>query len=446
MKTNVRVRGSRLQTHEGGTAVRINVEQQLRRSVLACLLWEESFYESGVEIADRIQTLATDLAQRKPQVLSSLALEARGRFNLRHAPLLLLRTLLRHAGAPLVAEAIGGAIQRADEMGELVALYWADKTNRHMLPAQLRKGLDQAIRRFDSYELRKYSRDSAAVKMRDVFRLVRPKPVDAEQSALWKAAVKGELPLADTWEVALSSGADKKATWERLIREERLGYLALLRNLRNMDQAGVDGDLVEQAIVARKGARRVYPFRYVAAARACPRFEPVLDQALIEAVNEMPVLDGTTFVLVDVSGSMRDKLSAKSDMMRMDAGATLASVVPGKVRTFTFSNRTVEVPSRVGMAGVEKIITSQEHGGSYLGAAVTKLNDMPHDRLIVISDEQSHDPVPPPKAERAYMVNVGSNRSGVGYGNGWVHIDGFSESILRYIHESEREEQNDRRD
>ena len=59
-----------------------------------------------------------------------------------------------------------------------------------------------------------------------------------------------------------------------------------------------------------------------------------------------------------------------------------------------------------------------------------------HDRLIVITDEQSHDAVPQPVAKAAYMINVASNRNGVGYGR-WTHIDGFSESVLRFIHEVE---------
>src|SRR5262245_12182267 len=178
-----------------------------------------------------------------------------------------------------------------------------------MLPAQMRKGLARAIAKFDEYELAKYDRDGA-VKLRDVLRLVRPTPKDAEQSALWKQVKDRTLAALDTWEVALSGGADKRAAFERLIRERKLGYLALLRNLRNMVKAGVDVELVRQAIVARKGgAQRIYPFRYVAAARAAPQFEPYLDQALNAAIAEMKPLGGKTIVLVDVSGSMDARMS-----------------------------------------------------------------------------------------------------------------------------------------
>jgi uncharacterized protein with von Willebrand factor type A (vWA) domain len=183
----------------------------------------------------------------------------------------------------------------------------------------------------------------------------------------------------------------------------------------------------------------VLPFRYVAAARAAPRFEPWLDQALAEQVLEQPVLAGRTIILADVSGSMNAALSARSDLMRMDAAATLASIVPGEVRVFTFANAVVEVPPRRGMAGVDAVKRSQSWGGTELGKAVRHVNRLPHDRLIVITDEQSHDAVPEPTARHAYMVNVASYRNGVGYGR-WTRVDGFSEAVLRFIAAHEAQE------
>jgi len=118
---------------------------------------------------------------------------------------------------------------------------------------------------------------------------------------------------------------------------------------------GQDRKLITDAIRARKGAARVLPFRYVAAARAVPTFEPAIDEALRNCVSEMLPLEGGTTVLVDVSHSMDAKLSAKSDLTRMDAAATLASVIPGDRRVFTFSTNIVEVPARVGMAGIEQM-------------------------------------------------------------------------------------------
>jgi len=432
MRFNTALNISREYTHEGAVAARMTPEQALCRSVMSCLLWEKEFYESGQSIADRIETLAAECSK---EFVSALAVEARNVMGLRHAPLILLLDLIRRGGAG-VAEAIDGTIKRADEMGELLALYW--RNGRKPLSKQMKLGLAKAFGKFNEYALAKYDRDGV-VKLRDVMFLSHAKPADEVQSALFKRVANREFVTPDTWEVALSGGADKKEVFERLIAEGKLGYLALLRNLRNMMDAGCDRDIVANAIVARKGADMVWPFRYVAAARACPQLEPVIDQALCEAIGSGPRLSGMTAVLVDVSGSMDERLSAKSDMKRMDAAAALASIINGDLRVFTFSQQVVEVPSRKGMAGVDAVIKSQMHGGTYLGAAVELINrDVKYDRLIVITDEQSADRVPAPLSKKAYMINVASAKNGVGYGQ-WTHLDGFSESVIRFIAEGEND-------
>lgn len=420
-------------TFEGGAAISPkNPLAELRRAVSSCLLWEKQFYEDGVEIGDRIRAL---VGQCETADVAALAVEARSTMKLRHAPLWLLASLA-NAGKGAPADTYGDVIQRADEMGELIAMHWKD--GKRPLPAAMKRGIAKAFAKFDAYRLGKYNR-KVAVSLKDVLRLVHPKPASDEQAALWKSIIDGTLASPDTWEVALSGGADKKETFERLLREGNLGYLALLRNLRNMAEAGCDTTLVRDAILARKGAHNVLPFRFIAAARAAPQFEPALDEALMGQIESLPVLSGKTVILVDVSGSMSERLSGKSDLTRMDAAAALASIVPGDVRVFSFSHQLVECPPRRGMAGVDTIIRSQQHGGTYLGGALLTLNQMvPYDRIIVVTDEQSHDTVSGPRAgSKGYMVNVASQKNGVGFGQ-WTRIDGFSENILRWIVESEK--------
>jgi 60 kDa SS-A/Ro ribonucleoprotein len=435
-RTNT-ARVNTLRTHEGAPAhpASANPMNALRRSVMSCMLWESEFYQDGVAIADRIMANAEAVSLNE---LAQVAYEARHSYHLRHVPLLLLVVLARRGSGHKsggVAKVVADIVSRADEMAELISLYQKFNPDK-MIPAAMRRGLAQAMTKFDEYALAKYDR-KGSVSLRDVFRMVRPKPVGAQQAALWGRAVTGELKTPDTWETELSGGADKKTTFERLIREGKLGYLALLRNLRNMDQAGCDPALVESAIALRKGASRVLPFRYVAAARAAPRFEKALDIALFAAISELPELPGRTIVLVDISPSMDVKLSQKSDISRATAAATLASVLNCEnLRVFSFSDNTVEVPARRGMAGVDAVLKSQYPSGTMLGRAVSTANRHPHDRLIVITDEQSHDPVPSPVAKSAYLINVASAKNGVGYGR-WTHLDGFSENIIRFIVENE---------
>jgi 60 kDa SS-A/Ro ribonucleoprotein len=427
-----------LVTHEGAPARHITVLAQLRRSVLSCLLWESEFYEDGEEIGKRIADLTV---QCIPEDVVALAIEAREQMHLRHVPLLLLRELARHPRMKerpqLLSKAMARVLQRADEPAEFLALYWKDR--KQPLSKQVKRGLAWSMRRFSEFELAKYNRD-AEVTPRDVLFMSHAKPKDDAQAEVWKKLAANELAIPDTWEVQLSAGADKKETFERLIREKKLGYFALIRNLRNMEQAGVDVQLIRNAILDRKGgAEKILPFRYIAAARYAKQFEPQLDSAMQAALAELPKLAGTTIVLVDNSGSMAARLSRKSDMTRADAAAGVAIVARGvceAVRIFAFSDNCVEVPPRTGMALRDAIHAATRMGSTQLGAAVKMVSDLSHDRLIVVTDEQSADRVSEPNG-LCYMINVASNRNGVGYGK-WVHIDGWSDAVVRFIAEHER--------
>lgn len=442
MKKNTAVK-TNLTTHEGGRAKRINAEQQLRRSVLACMLWEDSFYENGQSIAERI---AEGVKNVKPEVAAGLAVEARTKFKLRHAPLWIVRamaSLPKHKA--YVSDTLYEVIQRADELSEFLALYWAD--GKQPLSAQVKKGLARAFTKFDAYQLAKYDRDNA-VKLRDVLFLTHAKPKDAEQEQVWRQLVDGTLPSADTWENRLSNiripedvsrEEAKRLEWEALLSENRLGGLALLRNLRNMYEVDVDEQLVFSALDGMK-VERILPFRFIAAAKHAPQWEGVIEKAMMKCLAGREMLPGHTVILVDVSGSMDSKISDKSDLIRYDAAfglSILARELCEQVSVFSFSDSLVRVPDRHGFALADAIAGSQEHSGTYLGKSVEQLNrKFGYDRLIVLTDEQSHDRVPDPKGI-GYVINVAAYKNGVGYG-AWNHIDGWSEAVFDFIVESEK--------
>jgi hypothetical protein len=396
------------------------------------MLWEDQFYEDGVEIAGRIQSLVSKVSAEK---VADLALEARGEMKLRHVPLLLVREMARlKTHRELVSQTLAQVIQRADELAEFVAIYWKD--GKVPLSAQTKKGLAKTFHKFDEYQLAKYDRNGP-IRLRDVLFLCHAKPRDVHQAALWKRLIEGELQTPDTWEVALSSGADKRDAWERLLRERKLGALALLRNLRNMKQTGVDESLILGGIDAMNTGR-VLPFRFLAAARHVPQWEEALERAMLSSLIEQQKLAGRTVLLVDISGSMTAPLSRRSEMLRTDAAYGLAILlreICEKVVVFTFSDDLAEVPPRRGFALRDALHASQPHNGTYLGRALEKIREK-YDRIIVITDEQTHDRVPGPQG-RGYVINVASNKNGVGYG-AWMHIDGWSEAIIEYIRALER--------
>lgn len=421
-----------VRTHEGAPARHISPEMQLRRSVLACLLWEDQFYEEGVEIAGRIAELVPKVEASQ---VAALAVEAREQMKLRHAPLLLVREMARHKShRALVADTLARVIQRADELAEFVAIYWKD--GRVPLSGQVKKGLAAAFPKFDEYGLAKYNRDGP-IKLRDVLFLCHAKPRDEAQAAVWKRLVEGELATPDTWEVALSSGADKHTAWERLLSERKLGALALLRNLRNLREAGVSEELVLGALRSMK-TERVLPFRFIAAARYAPQWEEALELAMFRSASTQEKLTGKTVLLVDVSGSMIAPLSRRSEMLRTDAAYGLAILlreICDDVAVYSFSDHDKRIPARRGFALRDAIDASQPHNGTYLGKALEAIRE-DYDRIIVITDEQAHDRIPNPRG-LGYVINVASYKNGVGYGK-WTHIDGWSESVIGYIREMER--------
>lgn len=440
-------------THEGALSRDKSAEAELRRTIMACLLWEDTFYESGKSIADRIMEL---IQKVDPQTVTEIAIEARTKQYLRHVPLLIVRELVRRGmidpeARKYVRGALSGVIQRPDELKEFLAIYWKGKDKDQSLSAQVKKGLADAFGKFNAYQLAKYNNEEGAVSLRDVMFLVHPRPKDAEQAEVWKKLANRELESPDTWEVALSAskGEGKKEIWERLLKEQKLGAFALIRNLRNMIQAGVNDGLVREGLREAK-SDKILPFRFLAALRAAPQYAGELEGMMLKNLSDQPKLPGTTILLVDVSGSMDHQLSTKSDLKRVDAAAGLAIMlreVCQSVRVASFSTKTVEVPAYRGLALAESIQKSQIHDATNTADAVKWANQQTYDRLMVITDEQasggrmgwgSYAAVVPGPKNLGYMINVASYQNGIGYGP-WVQIDGWSERVVDFVRAYETE-------
>lgn len=421
-------------THEDAKAVTITPLQQLRRSVMSCLLWENEFYEHGETIAERIRGL---VKQCSPADVVAIAVEAKEKMRLRHVPLFLAREVARsEEGRKELKNLIPHLITRPDDITELLSIYFLDKKVARQaakLPNQLKKHLGESFKKFDEYQLAKYNGGKKTVSLKDAMKLTHPSTKDAEQLALWGRLIKDELATPDTWEVEISGSTDKKASWERLLVENRLGGLALLRNLRNMAKVSVDEDLIRVGINGIN-AGRLLPINFISASKYNPQFEPLLEKKFLECFSNKPKMPGKTVILVDISGSMDMKLSGKSELDRIDVACSLAMIgaeLFEELRVFTFSNQMVEVPVRHGFALRDAIIRSQPHNGTDLGRAVAAIPG--EVRLIVITDEQSSTPVP---QRKGYMVNVASAKNGVGY-HQWTHIDGWSDKVFSFIFEKE---------
>jgi len=453
MKTNKTTKKTAVPvfTAEGARASQINAEKQLRRSVMACMLWEGAFYEDGEDISMRIASLIPSV---NPEKVAEMAVKARVEQKLRHVPLFIAREMARSdKHKHLVSETLQNIIQRPDELTEFLSIYWKEK--KQPISNQIKKGLAQAFTKFDEYSLAKYNRQEA-IKLRDVLFLTHPKPVNKAQEKIWKKLVDGTLATPDTWEVSLSAGKDKKETFTRLIKEGKLGGLAMLRNLRNMEEAGVPVEVVRKGL-KEMDVERVLPFRFITAAKYAPRYEAELEAAMLKNLSTNTKLPGKTVVIVDVSGSMNAQLSAKSELTRQEAANALTMILRevGKdvVIYATGGNdhamvhATSLVPSRRGFALNEAIKKAERElggGGIFLTQVMdyTLKQEKKADRVIVITDEQDCDRKCNPSlaekwGKRNYLINISVEKNGIGYGD-FVHIDGWSEAIVDYIIELEK--------
>ena len=283
MSYNEQLRCDYLTTnHEGALAWRMTPEWELYTTVVTTMGVEDKFYESGEE---RVRRIADLVRKVEPEFVAQLAVYTREEMHLRSVPLLLLVELdCCHQGDTLVSKAVGRTIQRADEITELLMCYlWrTGKPDLSGLSSQLRTGLAEAFNKFDEYQFAKYNRKNRMVTLRDALALVHPKPKDDRQTDIFRKIKSDTLETPVTWETELSAVGQrhfdseeekeeaKREVWRKLVQSHRLGYMATLRNLRNMLKLGMDEETMQMVCnyisnpeAVRKSKQ--LPFRFLSA-------------------------------------------------------------------------------------------------------------------------------------------------------------------------------------
>ena len=366
--------------HEGAKAYVMSPELELYTAVVATAL-SNSFYEDK---SGRINRIA-ELVQKVPhEFTAKLAVYARTEMNLRSVPLLLIVELAKiHNGDNLVARTIEKCVLRADEIMELLMCYQfrnADKNSRkklNRLSRQIQNGLQKAFNRFDEYQFAKYDRDNLEVKLRDALFLVHPKAKDEAQQLIFNKITDRKLEIPYTWETELSALGQQKfesdeqksaafrQKWEELVHSGRLGYMAMLRNLRNMLTSKISAESVNivASILSNEdqvAKSRQLPFRFLSAYRELkaidspdtPFVMSALELAVKHSAANIEGFDQNTSVLLacDVSGSMYQPVSPKSTVYCYDIGLFLAMIFKTRCRRVVsgiFGNdwQPVNVPS-----------------------------------------------------------------------------------------------------
>ncbi len=304
-------------------------KKELVTAVLTTLFGEPKFYGSTDE---KIVQLATESAKSDPEFLFKLTCYARNVGNLRSVSHVLACVIAREA-REYTRPVIRSIVVRPDDITEIMSCY------RLMygkpFPNAMKREIAQVIQRFDEYGLAKYNRKHASMKFRDVLRITHPTPRDEQTATLFRKVLDDTLETPYTWETVLSERGNTKEVWEELIASGQVGYMALLRNLRNIVESGADVSpvlkLLSDPEMVKKS--RQLPFRFLSAylmlrkeELVTPEIHDALEQALLTSVDNMETIPGRTLIAVDVSGSMGLPVSRKSIIRSSDIAVLLGAL------------------------------------------------------------------------------------------------------------------------
>ncbi len=449
----VRTTFTRTRTSEGGLAFTRDAESDLFLLAVTNMVGEDTFYERAADRDDRFATLVHQVTQSNPAFIAGTDPEA-GRVGL--AQDLRQTMLMRSAAVVMAAEYVaaagaGGrsviarALQRADEPAELLG-YWMAMYGRR-LPMPVKRGVADAVRRlYTERAALRYDGLTRQLRMADVIELVHPEPKDAAQSALFRylldrrhhgdavaradlpvlaaAAELDAVPIAERRSVLRARGASALSSaglsWERLsgwlpggMDAEAweaviptMGVMALVRNLRNFDQAGISEAAIEAVIAkivdpAEVAKARLYPYQVLAAYKHAPsdNWKRALGRTLELTVANIPSLD-ETLVVIDTSGSMQARVSGRSAMARVEVAAVMAMATAKAARhvdVVVYGQGNAVVKGLAGasvLAGVLKVaglVGSVGHATYGHTAIARHFNPKRHRRVVLFTDDQQHD-------------------------------------------------------
>ncbi|MFG2431178.1 TROVE domain-containing protein [Streptomyces sp. NPDC048590] len=443
----VKSAGGTARNHQGGTGHLRDSRSELFLLAVANFVSQETFYEQGEARDTRFATLVRALAVEDPEWTAGLLRWLRHEARMRTAPLVGAAEYVKArlaAGAvdgPSNRQVVDSVLLRADEPGELLG-YWTSRYGR-AVPKPVKRGIADAVRRlYGGRALLKYDTASKGYRFGDVLNLVHaaPDPAKPWQGDLFRYALDRRhhpedavppasdrtltahralmaLPVAErrtvltdpggaerlaeagmTWEALAGwlQGPMDAVAWEAVIPS--MGAMALVRNLRNFDEAGVT-DEVAAGVAARisdpeaVAASRQFPFRYLAAYRHAPslRWAYPLEQALGHSLGNVPALPGRTLILVDRSGSMWAPLSDRSQLNRADAAAVFGAALALRAADADLVQFGTS-SSAVGYTRGESVLRILDRfgdlGGTNTVQAVRK-HYRGHDRVLIVTDEQA---------------------------------------------------------
>lgn len=375
-------------------------KDKLVTQVLTSFFGEEKYY--GDTTNELIQT-ATAVLGGAPKFVANLARYARKEMHLRSVSHALTALIANNVNSKeFIKEVVADVVERPDDITEILACHLA--MFGKPIPNGLKKALGAAVGKFSTYQISKYNGGNKAVKFKDVLKLTHAKPQTKEQEGLFNAIINDTLPTAERWETELSANGNTKESWEKLITEDKLGYMAMLRNLRNIitaAPANIDKVYTKLADKAQVLKSKQLPFRFFSAYNEVVKMPGItnkvldtLETALEYSVENMPKIKGKTVIAVDTSGSMGHAISGKSAVKCCDIArllGVLASKICEEYIVYTFDTGIWQVTfsSKNGIIN-SALSISVQGGGTDLTLPLRKILNLPDkvDRLILLSDNE----------------------------------------------------------
>ena len=396
-------------------------------SLLLTSFVNDQFYKNAQTTLADLKKLSEKIKDK--EFVAKSAIYARDKFGMRSVTHALAAELTSQLnGAEWGKDFYNKVVVRVDDMTEILSYYLAYKTekNNPKFPNALKKGFAKAFDKFDGYQLAKYKGENKEVKLVDIVNLVHPVPTQRNLEAL-QLLVKGELKNTQTWESKLSAVGQqaeseedlaelKSNAWSELIETKKIGYFALLRNLRNIITQSPQSVkaacemLIDERLIKNS---RVLPFRFATAYDEINKIGSskevrdvlmAINQALEVSVQNVPKFDGETLVVMDVSGSMMGRASEIASLF----GAVLAKANNCDVMTFATN---ADYKSYNPMDSVMSIRSSFRYsgGGTNFKSIFQKANKK-YDRIIILSDMQGWMGYTTPSSEfKSYKSNFGAN-------------------------------------
>lgn len=418
---------------EGGKAFKPSEKLEFILRAATTVAKMSTFYERGEASNRRFVELIRNISRSgEPELALKGAWYTRNRFNMRTPSTVILAEAI-YAGAKDIPDGsnyVAKTIKRVDDMTELLAycimLNKQYKMERTYLPMAIKRGLAKAFVTFDSYQFAKYTKDDAEIKPRDVMFLTHPKPREGQEE-MFQNIVDKTLPIPETWETYISINGSTKKNWAYIL--DSMGYLGIIRNLRNLMKNGVDiNDIcVEVADPDRVRKSRMFPVQFYAAYRqienlgygGVEKVKAALSDAMAISAENMNPIPGKTAVFCDNSGSMGSAIHEKSTVSHKDIANVFGAMVASRadeciVCAFGSDVKNARLNPRDSiLTNVDKIVEAARRtgGATYTGKCISFVEDnMPDaDRIIFFTDEQGYGRPSCYDALNMYRKKTGNN-------------------------------------